>query len=185
MNDDLPDLKEKNYSQQQFEKRCLKQFTNFATGYDPLHNRNFLKWLVNKINAEFVLFTLSGCSNPGEVKIFGLLPTSSYQPYTIATFKATSRLLIYIKTIKNLKQSAKYVHDGVPDIFWHSGLNPNKGKGPATNSDDFLEKAKRGGGGGFFNPKLYVADFGNLKQGFFIVAKGVKISTDQFSPPKN
>ena len=43
MNDDLPDLKEKNYSQQQFEKRCLKQFTNFATGYDPLHNRNFLK----------------------------------------------------------------------------------------------------------------------------------------------
>ena len=117
--------KKKNYTQQQFEKRCLKQFTNFATGYDPQHNRNFPKWLVNKKNATFVLFTLSGCSNPREVKIFGLLPTSSYQPYTIATFKATSRLLIYIKTIKNLKQSAKYVHDGVPDIFWHSGLNPN------------------------------------------------------------
>ena len=41
MNDNLPDLKEKNYTQQQFEKRCLKQFTNFATGYDPQHNRSF------------------------------------------------------------------------------------------------------------------------------------------------
>ena len=40
MNDDSPDLKEKNYTQQQFEKR-MKQFANFATGYDPQHNENF------------------------------------------------------------------------------------------------------------------------------------------------
>ena len=38
MNDDLP---EKKYTQQKIEKRCLKQFTNFATGYDPQHNRSF------------------------------------------------------------------------------------------------------------------------------------------------
>ena len=38
------------------------------------------------------------------------------------------------------------------------------GKGPATKSDEFLEKLQRGGG--IFNPKNYVADFGNFKQGF-------------------
>ena len=37
---------------------------------------------------------------------------------------------------------------------------------PATKSDEFLEKCQRGGGG-IFNPKIYVADFGNFKQGFF------------------
>ena len=33
-----------------------------------------------------------------------------------------------------------------------------------TKSDEFSEKFQRGGG--IFNPKIYVADFGNLKQGF-------------------
>ena len=37
------------------------------------------------------------------------------------------------------------------------------GKGPATKSDEFLEKLQRGV---IFNPKIYVADFGNFKQGF-------------------
>ena len=55
-----------------------------------------------------------------EVNNFELLPTANH----IATFKATSTLLIYIDT-KDLKQSAKYVRSGVPDIFWHYGLNPN------------------------------------------------------------
>ena len=40
------------------------------------------------------------------------------------------------------------------------------GKCPATKSDDFLEKLKKGGGGVIFDPKIYVADFGNFKQGF-------------------
>ena len=39
------------------------------------------------------------------------------------------------------------------------------GKGPATKSDEFLEKFQRGGGV-IFNPKVYVADFENFKQGF-------------------
>ena len=39
------------------------------------------------------------------------------------------------------------------------------GKGPATKSDEFLEKFQRGGAV-IFNPKIYVADFGNFKQGF-------------------
>ena len=38
------------------------------------------------------------------------------------------------------------------------------GKDPATKSDEFLEKCQRGGV--IFNPKIYVADFGNFKQGF-------------------
>ena len=38
------------------------------------------------------------------------------------------------------------------------------GKDPATKSDQFLEKFQ--GGEGIFNPKIYVADFGNFKQGF-------------------
>ena len=41
------------------------------------------------------------------------------------------------------------------------------GKGPATKSDEFLEKFQ--GGGVFFNPKLYIADFGKFKQAFFIM----------------
>ena len=40
------------------------------------------------------------------------------------------------------------------------------GKGPTTKSDEFLEKLERGKGGVIFNPKIYVADFGNFKQGF-------------------
>ena len=36
------------------------------------------------------------------------------------------------------------------------------GKDPATKSDEFLEKRQRGRGV-IFNPKIYVADFGNLK----------------------
>ena len=39
------------------------------------------------------------------------------------------------------------------------------GKGSATKSEEFLEKSQRGGGV-IFNPKIYVADFGNFKQGF-------------------
>ena len=37
------------------------------------------------------------------------------------------------------------------------------GKDPATKSDDFLEKCQ--GEGVIFNPKIYVAVFGNFKQG--------------------
>ena len=43
--------------------------------------------------------------------------------------------------------------------------NSCQGKGPATKSDDFLEKFQRGGRV-IFNPKIYIADFGNFKQGF-------------------
>ena len=42
------------------------------------------------------------------------------------------------------------------------------GKGPATKSDDFLEKMPKGGAV-IFNPKIYIADFENFKQGFFIM----------------
>ena len=38
------------------------------------------------------------------------------------------------------------------------------GKDPATKSHEFSEKCH--GGGVIFNPKIYVADFGNFKQGF-------------------
>ena len=38
------------------------------------------------------------------------------------------------------------------------------GNDPATKSDEFLEGCQ--GGGVIFNPKNYVADFGNFKQGF-------------------
>ena len=45
-----------------------------------------------------------------------------------------------------------------------------KGKGPATKTDEFLEKCQRGGRGGvIFNQKIYVVDFGNFKQGFLII----------------
>ena len=40
------------------------------------------------------------------------------------------------------------------------------GKDGATNSDEFSEKFQRGWGGVIFNPKIYIADFGNFKQGF-------------------
>ena len=46
---------------------------------------------------------------------------------------------------------------------------PNKlqlGKDGGTKSDEFSEKFQRGVGGVFFNPKIYVANFGNFKQGF-------------------
>ena len=35
------------------------------------------------------------------------------------------------------------------------------GKGPATKSDEFLEKCQ--------NPKIYIADFGNFKQDFLVI----------------
>ena len=38
------------------------------------------------------------------------------------------------------------------------------GKGGATKSDEFSEKLQ--GGGVIFNPKIYIADFWNFKQGF-------------------
>ena len=38
------------------------------------------------------------------------------------------------------------------------------GTGDTTKADEFLEKLQRGGV--IFNPKIYVADFGNFKQGF-------------------
>ena len=41
------------------------------------------------------------------------------------------------------------------------------GKGRATKSDVFLEKCQ--GGRIIFNPKIYVADFGNFKRGFLII----------------
>ena len=37
------------------------------------------------------------------------------------------------------------------------------GKGPATKSDEFLKKCQ--GGGVIFNIRIYIADFGNFKQG--------------------
>ena len=40
------------------------------------------------------------------------------------------------------------------------------GKDPATKLDEFLEKCQRGRGGVIFNPKIYIVDFGNFKQGF-------------------
>ena len=48
----------------------------------------------------------------------------------------------------------------------HSEQQFSLGKDPATKSDEFLEKSKGGRGGVIFNPKIYVADFGNFKQGF-------------------
>ena len=39
------------------------------------------------------------------------------------------------------------------------------GMGRATKSDEFSEKFQRGRGV-IFNPKIYIADFGNFKQGF-------------------
>ena len=38
------------------------------------------------------------------------------------------------------------------------------GRDGCTKSDEFSEKFQRGGV--IFNPKIYVADFGNFKQGF-------------------
>ena len=43
------------------------------------------------------------------------------------------------------------------------------GTGDTTKTDEFSEKLQRDGGRGggvIFNPKIYVADFGNFKQGF-------------------
>ena len=75
MNDDLPEKK-------------VYTTTNWKTLFETIHELCNRIWSTtqqkfpNKINAEFVLFTLSGCSNQREVKIFGLLPTSNYQPYS-------------------------------------------------------------------------------------------------------
>ena len=49
--------------------------------------------------------------------------------------------------------------------FFHERL----GKGRATKSDEFSEKCRRGGLGVIFNPKIYLADFGNFKQSFLIM----------------
>ena len=38
------------------------------------------------------------------------------------------------------------------------------GTGDGTKTDEFSEKFQ--GGGVIFNPKIYIADFGNFKQGF-------------------
>ena len=46
-----------------------------------------------------------------------------------------------------------------------SNLEYFSGKGPATKLDEFSEKCQKGGGV-IFKPKIYVADFGNFKQGF-------------------
>ena len=43
------------------------------------------------------------------------------------------------------------------------------GKDPATKSDEFLEKCQIRGVGVIFNPKNYIADFGNFKQGSLIM----------------
>ena len=40
-------------------------------------------------------------------------------------------------------------------------------KGGYTKSDEFSEKFQRGGV--IFNPKFYIADFGNFKQGFLSI----------------
>ena len=47
-------------------------------------------------------------------------------------------------------------------------LRPTLGKGLATKSDEFLETRQRGGGV-IFNPKIYVADYGNFEQDFWIM----------------
>ena len=43
-------------------------------------------------------------------------------------------------------------------------LTTHSGKGLATKSDEFLENSK--GGGGIFNPKIYIAVFGTLNRAF-------------------
>ena len=53
----------------------------------------------------------------------------------------------------------------------------NLGKGPATKLDDFLEKVPKGGGV-IFNPKIYIADFGDFQQGFLSMKL---IQTSNFS----
>ena len=44
----------------------------------------------------------------------------------------------------------------------------SKGRIPLPNRMNFLNSAK-GGGGVIFNPRIYIADFGNFKQGFLSV----------------
>ena len=39
--------------------------------------------------------------------------------------------------------------------------------GRRLQTDKFSEKFQRGGGGVIFNPDIYIADFGNFKQGFW------------------
>ena len=48
----------------------------------------------------------------------------------------------------------------------NNGERTALGKGPGTKSDEFRKNAK---GGGHFQSKNYVADFGNFKQVFFII----------------
>ena len=40
----------------------------------------------------------------------------------------------------------------------------NLGTGGGTKTDEFLEQFQRGGG--IFNPKIHITDFGNFEQGF-------------------
>ena len=49
------------------------------------------------------------------------------------------------------------------------------GKDPATKLNEFLEKCQRGGGV-HFQSKVYIADFGNFKQGFLSMKLIKKIS---------
>ena len=46
-------------------------------------------------------------------------------------------------------------------------LDKDKGRVAAPNRMNFRKSAK--GGGAIFNPKVYVTDFGNFKQGFLIM----------------
>ena len=52
----------------------------------------------------------------------------------------------------------------VPFLYSSQLSKISLGKGRCAKSDEFRKSAKRGGG--IFNPKIYVADFGNFIQGF-------------------
>ena len=58
-----------------------------------------------------------------------------------------------------------YILMDIVDLFKGFCSFPNLGTGHAIKSDEFLEKFQRGDVGVIFNPKVYVADFGNFKQG--------------------
>ena len=51
------------------------------------------------------------------------------------------------------------------DLVNSCTISNTLGKDPAIKSDEFLEECQRAGGV-IFNPKNYIADFGNFKQGF-------------------
>ena len=53
------------------------------------------------------------------------------------------------------------------ESFEHDLESSGSGTGGASNTDEFSEKFQRGGSEGHFNPKIYVAGFGDFTQGFF------------------